>query len=1100
MDSYDYIPEYVIPTWDNGTWTETEFYSREDFLTFLLEIFKEPGKYEFDTTSFVFNEQARNFKKNGDVYCLAPYMSKDFIAYWDDQKAKCRKGAIFKSGNKTWYLPRDYYMWLNFLPIYDKEKKNFDFAGVRDAQYHMAMYECIAELSYKHCSILKKRQIASSYFHMGKLINQIWFEPGVILKLGASLKDYIGLEGSWKFLDEYRAFLNSKTAWYRPMNPGKVLTWQQKIEVTENGRKQEKGLKGMLQGMSFEQSETKGVGGPCSYFFYEEAGIAPTMDKTFEYLRPAMQSGEITTGLFICAGSVGDLSQCRPLENFTRQPDANGILAVESDLLDDRGIVGRTGLFIPEQWSMPPYIDEFGNSLVEEAMEAIRKIRAEWKASLSPELYQLRISQHPTTIKEAFDYRDESVFPLLLVQAQKRKIEDKEYPYEFIELERDLKGDIVPKVSRKLPITEFPVDKKRENKEGVLIVYERPIADSKWGTYYASIDPVGEGKAEYINNRVYTPTGRKRIGDIIVGDQVIGSNGLPITVTGVFPQGKKDLYRVSFNDGFSLVVCEDHLFAVYSNGGEKQDPHVLSVKQLINKKGILKFTGTGKNVNKEYVIPTYYKKTKTANRWKIPIVKPIEYPTKELDIDPYLLGALLGDGGMSTRSIRFTTADIEILGYISEVLPDELTIKKASTKVNNYDYVISSSKGRNSLTKNIRKLELQGKTSHYKFIPDKYKTASVPQRLALLQGLMDTDGSCTNHGSEFYSVSKNLAYDVTELVQSLGGIAKIRKKKISIKNKIKGVGYCYVVRVILPEGMNPFRLKRKADLYHTPNVFSRYITDIQFEKTDDAVCISVNADDHLYVTEHAIVTHNTTTSESLCSIYVYKNPVEVTRLTDGGVENAAEGDMIVASWCGRYDDLNKTHEMLENIIEWYNAWTIVENNISLFIQYMIEKRKQKYLVPKNQIVFLKDIGANKSVYQEYGWKNTGTIFKSHLLSYLISWLTEEINIETREDGTIVSKSYGIERVPDMMALIEMEQYRPGVNVDRLVSLAALIAFAKVQQSNRGYSKRVDDERTKNLQKSDNLYKLNSSPFRHMGNNRSAFSQSKMPRKPFRRFR
>lgn len=738
MDSYDYIPEYVIPTWDNGTWTETEFYSREDFLTFLLEIFKEPGKYEFDTTSFVFNEQARNFKKNGDVYCLAPYMSKDFIAYWDDQKAKCRKGAIFKSGNKTWYLPRDYYMWLNFLPIYDKEKKNFDFAGVRDAQYHMAMYECIAELSYKHCSILKKRQIASSYFHMGKLINQIWFEPGVILKLGASLKDYIGLEGSWKFLDEYRAFLNSKTAWYRPMNPGKVLTWQQKIEVTENGRKQEKGLKGMLQGMSFEQSETKGVGGPCSYFFYEEAGIAPTMDKTFEYLRPAMQSGEITTGLFICAGSVGDLSQCRPLENFTRQPDANGILAVESDLLDDRGIVGRTGLFIPEQWSMPPYIDEFGNSLVEEAMEAIRKIRAEWKASLSPELYQLRISQHPTTIKEAFDYRDESVFPLLLIQAQKRKIEDKEYPYEFIELERDLKGDIVPKVSRKLPITEFPVDKKRENKEGVLVVYERPIADSKWGTYYASIDPVGEGK--------------------------------------------------------------------------------------------------------------------------------------------------------------------------------------------------------------------------------------------------------------------------------------------------------------------------------------------------------------------------TTTSESLCSIYVYKNPVEVTRLTDGGVENAAEGDMIVASWCGRYDDLNKTHEMLENIIEWYNAWTIVENNISLFIQYMIEKRKQKYLVPKNQIVFLKDIGANKSVYQEYGWKNTGTIFKSHLLSYLISWLTEEINIETREDGTIVSKSYGIERVPDMMALIEMEQYRPGVNVDRLVSLAALIAFAKVQQSNRGYSKRVDDERTKNLQKSDNLYKLNSSPFRHMGNNRSAFSQSKMPRKPFRRFR
>lgn len=736
MTNYD--PEYIIPTWDNGEWKTTSFDTRQDFLEFLEPLFKEPGLYNFDDTSFVFNEQARKFKENGEIYCTAPYMSKDFIAYWDAEKDKCRKGAIFIKGENTWYLPRDYYMWLNFLPIYDKEKKDFDFATVRDAQYHIALYECLAELSHKHCSILKKRQIASSYFHMGKFINQIWFEPGVILKLGASLKDYISLEGSWKFLDEYRAFLNSKTAWYRPMNPGKVLTWQQKIEVTENGRKQEKGLKGMLQGMSFEQSDTKGVGGPCSYFFYEEAGIAPTMDKTFEYLRPAMQSGEITTGLFICAGSVGDLSQCKPLEEFTRKPDANGMYAVESNLIDDSGLVGRTGLFIPEQWSMKPYIDEYGNSLVEEAVKGILRIREEWKRDLSPELYQLRISQHPMNIKEAFAFRDESIFPLLLVGSQKKRVEDKEYPYEFIELERDLGNRIEAKTSRRQPIMEFPVDKKREDKRGVLIVYERPVPESRWGTYYASVDPVGEGK--------------------------------------------------------------------------------------------------------------------------------------------------------------------------------------------------------------------------------------------------------------------------------------------------------------------------------------------------------------------------TTTSESLCSIFVYKNPVEVTKITDKGVENHAEGDMVVAAWCGRYDDITKTHEQLELIIEWYNAWTVVENNVSLFIQYMIEKRKQKYLVPKNQIVFLKEAGSNKSVYSDYGWKNTGTIFKSHLLSYLIKWLTEETVQETDTDGTILKISYGIERLPDYMALVEMEQYRPGVNVDRLVSLAALIAFAKVQQSNRGYSKRVDDTRTKNLHMSDNLYKLNSSPFRHMGGKKGSSNSQRLPRIPYRRLK
>ena len=127
----------------------------------------------------------------------------------------------------------------------------------------------------------------------------------------------------------------------------------------------------------------------------------------------------------------------------------------------------------------------------------------------------------------------------------------------------------------------------------------------------------------------------------------------------------------------------------------------------------------------------------------------------------------------------------------------------------------------------------------------------------------------------------------------------------------------------------------------------------------------------------------TTTSDSLCSIFVYKNPVEVRRETPEGLETIIEKDKIVAAWCGRYDDINKTHEQLEKIIVWYNAWTVVENNISLFIQHMIARKKQRYLVPKQQILFLKDLGSNRTVYQEYGWKNTGTLFKSHLISYAI---------------------------------------------------------------------------------------------------------------------
>jgi hypothetical protein len=232
---------------------------------------------------------------------------------------------------------------------------------------------------------------------------------------------------------------------------------------------------------------------------------------------------------------------------------------------------------------------------------------------------------------------------------------------------------------------------------------------------------------------------------------------------------------------------------------------------------------------------------------------------------------------------------------------------------------------------------------------------------------------------------------------------------------------------------------------------------------------------------------------------VYKNPVEVTRHTPEGIEHFIERDKIVAAWCGRYDDINKTHEQLELIIQWYNAWTIVENNISLFIQHMIAKRKQKYLVPKQQILFLKDLGSNRTVYQEYGWKNTGTLFKNHLISYAIEFLREEVDEELDDNGEVMSITLGIDRIPDPMLLTEMHSYYPGLNVDRLVAFSALIAFAKVQQSNRGYAKRNEGQDLNKLENSKNLYKLKYSPFKNIGRKKSVDSP-KFKRSAFKNFR
>ena len=1440
MEQHKEKDEYYIsiPTFEDDVWYTTNFKTRDDYKEFVESVFIDAGPdegYHFDKTSFEFNKQARQFQKNG-YYITAPFKSKDYITYWDAEKAKCRWGVIYKNNGKVWYLTRDYYNWLNFLPIYDKEEKKFDFAKVRDAQYHMALYEVKAELNYKHVALLKKRQIASSYFHMAKIINNFWFENGSVNKIGASLKDYISEKGSWRMLNEYRSFLNENTAWYRPCDPDKIFSWEQRIKVRIGGRDHFKGNKSIITGTSFDKDATAGVGGPClepgtlirmydgtlkpvekikvgnyiigmdghpkkvtklfkgqsnmykitqsrgqsytvtedhilylwdhykknyvkiktkdfnnlskykrtkelsgikfngvilpeailpidpyylglylgdgcrsdytilvnddkdkeitdyitslciteshklkikyknryrndyndtmnemslgvgrsrdpkilynsyknkmdrlglykkhipkiyfqssieqrlkllagildtdghysisrnrfeitshfydlaldivelcissgleakmytiksdglkstvypkstigyrihitgcinkipclikrkrpqklgilsehrfsklsispigvgdyfgfkcedelfvlkdgtvthncSIFFHEEGGIAPKAMDTYEFMRPALQSGMTTTGLFIIAGSVGDLDQCGPLKEMVLYPHKYGMQAVTTNLLDENKTISDTGLFIPEQWSMLPYVDEFGNSLVKEALEAIYEERKQWKKDLSPEQYQLRISQKPTNIEEAFATRKESVFPPHLLSHQTKRIEDGEYPVEYIDLEIvDETGKIKATKSNKGPIRKFPIDKTMEDKSGVICIYERPIPNAPWGTYYASIDPVGEGRAEWVDNMIYTPTGKVKIGTIKIGDYVIGSDGNKTKVKGVYPQGKKELYRVSFNDGFSILVCKEHLWKVYPNSMDKKDGHVISVEQMLNKDESIDSKGIGQNSWKKYKTSSFYKTPYGHCKWRIPIVEPIIFEDNILPVDPYFLGLLLGDGCLTTRGIKYASNDQELLDYISSILPEDISVKQMAK----YSYNISTNLSRNSLTKKLRDIGIMGKGAATKFIPEIYKISSVQNRLSILQGLLDTDGYCGNHGAEFYSISERLANDVVELTQSLGGVARIRKKITNRKIR-NGVGFVYIVRVNLPPQFNPFKLTRKASKYYTSTKFSRYISDISFERIDDAVCISVENEDSLYVTEHAFVTHNTTTSDSLCSIFIYKNPTEVIKDDGNGViKTHFERDGLVASWCGRFDDLQKTHERLEMMIEWYNAWTLVEANISQFIQYMISKRKQKYLVPKDQIPFLKELSSNSNVYSTYGWKNTGTLFKTHLISYGIQFLQEVLDTQTDEAGNIIKTHFGVERIPDPMLLEEMRQYQPGLNVDRLVAFCALVAFAQIQQNNRGMATRVETkiDKLENSQKLSNLSMR--SAFKHMGGNSTSLNKS-----------
>jgi hypothetical protein len=242
----------------------------------------------------------------------------------------------------------------------------------------------------------------------------------------ASDTTFINVEdGIWKFFNKYRDFLNEHTDWYRTNLPDEEFSWMQRAEVKINGQKVYKGRKSVLSGISLKVSATKGVGGACAYGYHEEAGIAPKLDATYGFFRPAVEAGIYTTGMFIAAGSVGDLKDCQPLKRYMYSPDSNGFLAVRSTWVTKERVPTEVGLYIPEHWGMPGFIDSWGNSKVEEAFVYLKKHHTALKNNpeVSPQDYQREVSQHPIFLDDAFRHRDVSYFPVPLLENQKERIE-----------------------------------------------------------------------------------------------------------------------------------------------------------------------------------------------------------------------------------------------------------------------------------------------------------------------------------------------------------------------------------------------------------------------------------------------------------------------------------------------------------------------------------------------------------------------------------------------------------------------------------------------------------------------------------------------------
>jgi hypothetical protein len=361
-------------------------------------------------------------------------------------------------------------------------------------------------------------------------------------------------------------------------------------------------------------------------------------------------------------------------------------------------------------------------------------------------------------------------------------------------------------------------------------------------------DDMGLGKMEPTSNHTLTPDGWVKIGSLKVGDKVMGSGGLPVTVTGVFHQGKKPVYRLTATDGASARCGLEHLWCVQTPNDRVRG----GATRVISTSDIMQNGLKDKNGNR---------------KWFIPIPAAFHFCEKDFPVSPYVLGALIANGSLG-GSIVHTGPDEQKL-KMAHYLPDSVEF----VHVDEWSARISRKQGfsgLNEMSLLIKETGLHGLRSYEKFIPDAYLWGSIEQRTALLQGLMDNDGTISKDGKviEYNTTSPQLAKDVMHIIRSLGGVAwmSTREPKYTYKGESKIGKTDHRVRMQID--FCPFRVSWKVERYVPLTKYppAHAIESIEPAGEEDCVCIAVDAPDRLYVTEDFLLTHNTIQTVSILGL------------------------------------------------------------------------------------------------------------------------------------------------------------------------------------------------------------------------------------------
>ena len=331
--------------------------------------------------------------------------------------------------------------------------------------------------------------------------------------------------------------------------------------------------------------------------------------------------------------------------------------------------------------------------------------------------------------------------------------------------------------------------------------------------------------------------GTTTIGACQVGDRIMGADGKPTTITRKSEIFHKPMYALTLQDGRQLKVSEDHLNQVH-------------VKRFLSERTFSKYSLTEQTLTTKELLelPLFATDPKGSRRplvW-VENTMPMEWPeNQDVLLDPYTVGVLIGDGAMNRKAagnapVVLTAHEDDWPIYAQEI---PYSLGKVWRDKRNPATISRTVQGINQFV-SMHGLDTHGSE---KRVPTEFLYGSVAQRLAVLQGLMDTDGTCTVDGkASFCSASRGLVEDVMWLARSLGGEARWIGKG-------NDRAFQCSVRVSQPL----FRIPRKLERQRPPRNDKMAIVSIERIADESSQCIAVDNDERQFAAADFFRTHNT---------------------------------------------------------------------------------------------------------------------------------------------------------------------------------------------------------------------------------------------------